>query len=228
MVNKLLTLSQPCLCCGLTPSNSGICQACSSELPWQQQACQQCALPLADPAACLCGHCLSKPPSFSKTYCGWRYEFPISQLLNRFKHHRDLTCGRQLAQLFAKRLTQHYQQQPMPDLLVATPLHWRRLLSRGFNQSEVISEELSKQLDIPIAKGVKRVKATPRQQGLDRKHRQRNLCDAFKCTGSLTGKRIAIVDDVMTTGATGQALSQCLINAGAEEAHLWCLARTDE
>jgi len=229
MVNKLNYLfPQPCLCCGLPASDTGICRPCTKDLPWQHHACRQCALPLIDSKSPLCGQCLRKPPPFIQSFTPWTYDFPISQLINRFKHHGDLTCGKQLARLMANSIGNHYQDKMMPELLVPTPLHWRRFITRGFNQSQIIASELSTRLAIPLAIGARRIKATTQQQDLDRKTRHKNLKDAFVYKTSLNQKTVAIIDDVMTTGATAHALAECLLNAGVEQVHLWCLARTDE
>jgi len=122
---------------------------------------------------------------------------------------------------------------PLPDLLLPTPMHWRRRLLRGFNQTLLLARDLSGRLSIPLGDSLcRRVKATPPQQGLSRSKRQKNLKDAFVLSkqgkSALRNKRVALLDDVVTTGTTARELSRLLIRGGAAEVHLWALARTPE
>jgi ComF family protein len=107
-------------------------------------------------------------------------------------------------------------------------MHWRRRLQRGDNHAHYLAQIFSEQLGIPLLRGVKRQRYTQPQESLSKAQRRANLKRAFAVSSKLdlTGMRLAIVDDVMTTGATANALSQCLLNAGATQVHIWCLART--
>lgn len=115
-----------------------------------------------------------------------------------------------------------------PDTIIAIPLHWRRYWQRGFNQSELLANSLSRQLKIPLVKALKRCRSTTMQQSLNAEQRQRNLHNAFAVTKPelIQGRRIALVDDVMTTGATATEAARTLLSAGANEVHIWVLART--
>jgi ComF family protein len=156
----------------------------------------------------------------------WQYRYPIAQLIADFKYHRHYSYGHNLAKAASIRFASAYLNEQYPDFLVPTPLHWRRRLMRGFNQSEQLAATLSSSLQIPVAPLLKRPQYTAPQQSLNRPQRQQNLRGAFSVSGNVEGKRLAIIDDVMTTGATATEISRCLLQAGAAEIHIWCLART--
>ncbi|MCR8922400.1 ComF family protein [Dasania sp. GY-MA-18] len=236
MVNKLFarTLAfispQHCILCDQhCPGPLDLCAPCQAELPYlQAPLCQHCALPLANEGELSCARCLKKLPSFSTLVAGWRYQHPIDELITGFKYQTKLSHGRVLGQLLGARIRQLYGHSPQPGLLIPTPLHWRRWWQRGYNQSELLAQQLSKQLNIPIHRGLRRQLHTPKQQGLNAAQRQRNLKHAFKVNKqqTLLGQCVAVVDDVVTTTATAEAMSRCLLAAGAAEVHIWCLART--
>lgn len=204
-----------------------LCLHCEQSLPWLGHHCQRCAYPLAEPQT-LCGQCQQQLPSFSRTVAAWSYRHPVDQLISQFKYRRQYSHGRVLGQLFAGVIQEHYRHQALPTLIVPTPLHWRRRFTRGFNQCEQLSLQLSKTLDVPLFHGLRRIRYGPPQQGLTAESRHSNLYQAFKVKPSkqLQGATIALVDDVMTTGATAQTISRALLEAGAAEVHVWCLART--
>jgi ComF family protein len=152
----------------------------------------------------------------------------LSDLIIQFKQKRDFVAGKALSELFAKAIRHHYRQQhlPLPDLIAPVPQHWKSQWQRSFNHAIIFSHEISQQLSIPIFKALKRVRATPPQKALDKKARLANLQQSFHITDSLNGEHIAIVDDVMTTGATANTLAQALKAAGAGKVTIWVLART--
>lgn len=116
---------------------------------------------------------------------------------------------------------------PRPDLLLPVPLAKRRLRERGFNQAGMLGRWLSTQLGLTCDERLLlRTRETPAQQKLDARARRRNLRQAFALSGELTGKHVAIVDDVCTTGATAQAIAEVLRKAGARRVDVYCLART--
>jgi ComF family protein len=113
-------------------------------------------------------------------------------------------------------------------MIAAVPLHWRRHWRRGFNQSELLAKLYARELNIRLFHGLKRSRYTRNQQSLNAVQRKQNLRKAFQLSGetSIADQRIALVDDIMTTGATAREVSQTLLNAGAAEVHVWVLART--
>jgi ComF family protein len=227
-------LPTSCLLCGCHLGTELLCDACELSLPHSehQDACQQCALPLATYAD-FCGQCLQKPPAFSRSVIPFIYQHPVDFLIHNFKYRRKLSHGRALAQLLAHKIRHDQQEHPdnRPDLLLTVPLHWSRRWQRGFNQTEIIAKELAVQLQIPLLTHTcRRRTATPSQKGLSRAQRQSNLRGAFELTKNsqklIEGKRVALLDDVVTTTATARELSKLLIKHGATDVQIWALART--
>ncbi|MGJ7516870.1 ComF family protein [Pseudomonas baetica] len=221
---------QSCLLCdevadGATP----LCMACETELPWLGDHCQTCALPL--PAAGLtCGQCLMRPPAFERVIAPWTYSFPIDSLITRFKHSAKWPFGHLLAELLAQALQHRFEDDlPRPELLLPVPLATRRLRQRGFNQAAMLTRWLSARLDLPCDERLLlRIQDTGAQQALNASERRKNLRSAFALApdASVKGRHLALVDDVLTTGATAQALAHLLMEAGAARVDVYCLART--
>lgn len=222
--------SQTCLLCGdSTDTPQPICTPCESELPWLGDQCSVCALPL--PIAGLrCGQCATRPPAFERVVTPWIYDFPLDTLITRFKHQAKWPLGRLLGELLAQSLQHHFDEGlERPDALVPVPLAARRLRQRGFNQATLLARWLSGPLQIPCEENLlRRVQDTPAQQALDAPARRRNLRQAFALIPDavLHNRHLALVDDVLTTGATAQAIARLLLEAGAARVDVYCLART--
>ncbi len=206
-----------------------LCSACEQALPWLDEQCRRCALPLPIDGL-LCGGCSRRPPAFSRVIAPWHYGFPIDTLVSRFKHNSQWPLGRLLAQLLSHSLMHHYAEGlPRPDRLLPVPLARRRLRQRGFNQAAMLARWLARQLRLPCDERLlQRVRDTPAQQALGARARQRNLRQAFALAPGceLDGLHLALVDDVLTTGATAQAIARLLRQAGARRVDIYCLART--
>lgn len=217
-----------CILCNLPSGRQlDLCSACENELPWLGPHCQYCALPLAKQDAYnVCGQCLRKPPYFSHCYTALRYDFPVDHLITGFKHRRKLNYGAILSQIWLDNLGADLDS--IPDALIPVPLHWRRRLLRGFNQSELLAEDFSRALNIPICRAISHPQATVSQQGLSAAARRTNLHKAFhfKPEYKIDGLHLAIVDDVVTTTATANTLAAILARNGARQVDIWCLART--
>lgn len=207
-----------------------LCLACLGELPWNHCACPRCALPL--PAADTCGDCLRRAaalsgrgrrPTLDAVHAGFVYAAPIDRLLPRFKFHRDLAAGALLSQLLAEAAPAW----PRPDALVPVPLHRARLRRRGYDQALELARPLARALDLPLRDGLlQRVRATAPQSELDAAGRRRNLHGAFAVrAGAALPAHVALVDDVMTTGATLHAAAQALRRAGVQRVDAWVCAR---
>jgi ComF family protein len=220
-----------CLLCGQSCPHRLLCMACERDLPRIGQCCVQCALPGQFGMVGLCADCLRHPPPWDRAVAALVYEYPMDHLARRFKFHRDMVSGQMLAEELVRavklRLSKPAisQNGGIPELLIPVPLHiWRRC-KRGFNQAEVIATELHKQCGIPLRCNLlRRVKPTAAQSGLDRKTRLKNLRKAFHCV-PLQGAHVALVDDVLTTGATLQECTHVLKRAGAREVSVWVAAR---
>lgn len=215
------------LCLGTTGIRADICPDCYRELPWLWQSCQRCALPL--PQDSLCGQCLQAPPRFDDCLAAWEYGFPIAQLISRFKYQGRQLDGQILARLALGHLrARQGSDGTAPDWLTPVPMPWRRLWRRGFNQADRLATQWGRALGIPVFRGLYRQTANPTQQGLKARERHRNLKTAFavRHPERIAGKHIAIVDDVVTTGATANSVAAILREAGARRVSVWCLART--
>ena len=206
-----------------------ICTNCEAELPWLGGHCQRCALPLSD-SGLTCGNCLKNPPSFNRVEAPWRYAFPIDSLITRFKHQAKWPVGRLLGELLSQHLLHAFDEGlPRPDLLLPVPLADRRQRQRGFNQAAMLAQWLSASLQLPWQDTwLQRVIDTPAQQQLDAATRKRNLRRAFALAphGRVAGLHLALIDDVLTTGATAESLARLLSKTGATRVDIYCLART--
>ena len=203
-----------------------LCQGCHEDLPWIDARCFCCGLPLERDAT-ECGECLQTRPHFNQAAIPWSYEFPVANLITGFKHQQRHDHGALLADLMGDFLLRHYYRMPWPQVLIPVPLHHSRRQQRGFNQALEIAQRLGRYLHLPVLDDLLvRNRDTGSQQGLDRKQRQANLRDAFCCSGNTGFKRVAIIDDVVTTGSTVNSIALELQKQGIEDIHVWALART--
>ena len=175
--------------------------------------------------AATCGRCLRHPPAFDATVSALEYRFPVDRLVQRFKFAGDLAIGHWLGECLENAVA---EEEP-PDFLVATPLTRSRLRERGFNQAMVLARIVGAARAIRVEiEGVEKVRDTQAQHGLSRKERHANLRAAFRVRHAIPGAHVAIVDDVMTTGATAEAMARVLREAGARRVVAWVLARTPD
>ena len=209
--------------------DGGLCACCESRFAVAQQRCDGCALPLAVTADdTRCVRCRLAPPPWSRAVTGVDYGYPWDRLLADFKFHQRLECVDALLQPLLARL----QCRHAGDLrLVAVPLSRERLRERGYNQSWELARRLARALALETrADALFRVRDTGHQLGLHRDARSANLQGAFVVTPRpaawVRGARIALVDDVLTTGATAHAATRTLRAAGAREVQVWTVART--
>ena len=225
-------LPNNCLLCLASPDEmqSDICHACLADLPWQQTCCARCALPLPH-ASTRCGRCLARPPAFCHAVVPLLYRFPLDALIPAFKYRRHNRYGLLLARQLADHLQQHLAEPEalIPELLVPIPMHPKRQAQRGYNQAFELTRDLAGALHLPCrADLLQRARQTAAQEGLDAAARRRNLRGAFTCPhpAQLEGLHLALIDDVMTTGATLNEASRTLLAAGAASVQVWCVART--
>ncbi|SEM44506.1 comF family protein [Pseudoxanthomonas sp. GM95] len=218
-----LLLAPRCLACG-EPGADGLdlCRACTEALPWNRAACPRCALPT--PHGDRCGACLQAPTPMTATYAACVYGLPLDRLVPRFKFHQDLACGRLLAELMTRSLATVER----PDALIPIPLHASRLRQRGYDQALELARPLGRALDLPLLERVLiRQRETAPQSELDAAARRRNLRGAFAVQArDMLPAHVALVDDVMTTGATLQAAAQVLLRAGVQRVDAWVCARS--
>lgn len=218
-----LLLPPRCLLCD-EPGADGrdLCRDCAEALPWNRHACPRCAIPLPQ-AEALCGECLRKPPPLAHAHAACVYGFPLDRLVPRFKFHHDLAAGRLMAELLCESLAGT----PRPDAIVPIPLHATRWRKRGYDQALELAKPVARALHTPLrADALLRVRPTAPQSELDADARRRNLRRAFAVReGVALPAHVALVDDVMTTGATLNAAAKTLLRAGATRVDAWVCAR---
>ena len=171
-----------------------------------------------------CAPCLSQPPTYDRVLSFSRYDGELRRLIHLLKYDRM----RPLAEPLGERLGRLDLGPGSADLVVAAPLHWRRRRERGFNQAELLARRAALAWGLPFdAKGLRRTKATPPQAGLTRAERLVNVRGAFLAPRrvAIQGRRIVLIDDVMTTGATLDACARALKRAGAASVTAVTLAR---
>lgn len=203
----------------------GLCRDCAAELPYNRNPCVRCALPLPADAApgSVCGECIRRPPAFDRARVPLLYQPPIDDLVAGFKYHRRLPLGRILGDVLAA----HLDPLPRPpELLIPVPASAGRLRERGFNQAAELAAHLARALDLDwSARHLLRPGDAETQRGLGRARRRRNLRGTLRGAGPLP-RRVALIDDVITTGATADEASRALRAAGVEEIEVWAVART--
>ncbi len=222
----LLPLS--CLLCQQGVSTGVICTTCLSDLKQVYNHCQHCGLPLPSTQP-RCGHCLAHQPNYDRLFACGLFRAPLNQVVFHLKYAKQPLFAKILGNLMAEAISQQRSPNlPLPELLLPVPLHRHKERQRGFNQAGLIAQHCSHALKIPIdTKAVTRIKNTQSQTQLNRHQRQQNMRNAFKQTVDLNGiNHLAIIDDIVTTGATVNSLSAELKKAGVEQIEIWCVCRT--
>jgi ComF family protein len=199
-------------------ADSLLCAACDADLPrLVGLRCPRCAL--ESPRGEVCGRCLSDPPHYDATIAALAYEFPADTLVHSLKFRGELALAGLLGGILSDKIAPG-----SIDAVVPVPLSLARLRSRGYNQAVEIARHLDRRkLDLELCE---RSRDTPAQMDLPYDERRHNVRGAFTCTRALPGKRVAVVDDVMTTGATLNELALVLKKAGAAHVENWIVART--
>jgi ComF family protein len=210
------------------PSIHAVCRACLAELPWHPKtSCPQCGLASS---GIICGSCLNSPPDFDATKAVFLYAYPVDAMMQRYKYGSMLNLGDTFGEFLAEKVNVEDCLKNI-DLIIPMPMHPQRLKERGFNQALEIAKVLTKNCKEKLDyKSTERQTLTPPQASLPLKERVKNIKGAFKVNADkldkIQGKRIAIVDDVMTTGASLNELAKTLKKAGASHVECWVIART--
>lgn len=214
----------------LNLTQHGFCSNCTG-LFSSPPNCQQCGEILTTPSI-KCGQCLQHPPLWNTLIQVMPYQSPISELIHHFKFQRGFYLDKALARLLLLSILNARRKQYtlLPNLIISVPLHHRRHWQRGYNQAALLAKQLAYWLKIEWSDHIiQRIRPTATQRELNAVARRKNLHRAFilnqHSAKSLKGKRIAIVDDVVTTGATIHNMCTLLKQAGVSDIQIWCLAR---
>lgn len=202
-----------------------LCAACAADLPWVGRACERCGRQLAPTAGLVCGRCLRRPPPYADVFAPLRYAEPVDRLIAEFKFRGRVAH----AGLFGDLLIEAAEASGRhpPELLLPVPLHRSRLRERGYNQAVELARPLARHWGVRLdAFALRRVRATTAQMRLPAKQRLKNVRAAFALRdGVRLPSSVALVDDVMTTGATVGELAKLLQRAGVRRVEVWVLAR---
>jgi ComF family protein len=212
-----------CLLCGDSGAHGlDLCADCKRELPRNRHCCARCALPLGTPAP-LCGECQRHPPPWDAAWAPFRYGWPLDRLESRFKFGADLAAGRVLSSVWCGESCPL----ALPQQLLTVPLHGSRLRQRGYNQVLELARPLARSRRLPLSfDAIERVRCTEAQTELDAVGRRRNVRGAFALReGAVLASHVAVIDDVMTTGATLAECARVLKRAGVQRVDVWALAR---
>jgi ComF family protein len=237
LVRRVLHAVLPvaCAACGAALTDDPVpffCRSCWATIrPLARPSCPRCGLPFASDVALTYSpdhHCLScrqRPPAFTQAWAYYVYEPPLQNAIHLFKYRGKIALAEALGTL----LRQVWRRTPDADLLMPVPLHPSRLRTREYNQSLLLADQLNRDLSLPLVyDNLVRLRATPPQTELSRAARIKNLrrCFAVRRPADVAGKRVLLVDDVMTTGTTVNECAKALRKAGADDVYVVTLART--
>ena len=224
-----------CDACGVALTDDPVpffCRSCWATIrPLGGPACPSCGLPFASDVALTyspehrCLSCRLDPPTFTQAWAYYAYEPPLQQAIHLFKYRGKIVLGGALGTLLRKA----WHHPPEIDILMPVPLHPSRLRDREYNQSLLLADELNRDLRLPLVyDNLVRLRATPAQTELSRSERLANLrrCFSLRRPAEVAGKRVLLIDDVMTTGTTANECAKALRKAEAAEVYVVTLART--
>jgi ComF family protein len=215
-------LPQACTRCMADSGDALLCTACADTLPAVVDACGQCALPSS--GGSICNRCRLHPPPYAAATAAWIYAFPADRLMRAFKYGGRLELAEPLALALCGAARTRVV--PLPDRLLALPLSGQRQRMRGFNPAHEIARRVAPRIGVPLAAGLRRVRNGPPQAALGLAERARNMRGAFEAVQRFDGLTLAVIDDVMTTGATLAAAAEALRAGGALRVEAWVVART--
>jgi len=220
-------LPPQCLVCNTVVDSPGnLCAACFGKFTFiTPPHCHRCGLPFEGAAIddLVCGACLRNQPVYSRARAAFLYTEDSKGLVLKFKHADRTDAAVHLARWLQRAGADLIA---ACDVIVPVPLHRWRLLARTYNQAALLANKLGELSGKPVLPdALTRIKATPKQGGLDRKERKRNVAKAFAAQRDVAGRRVLLIDDVLTTGATAEACARTLLSAGAAEVDVLALAR---
>lgn len=217
---RLSLMPGSCLLCASNSGDNLLCPPCTADLPpLPLQRCPQCGEQTTHGERC--GTCLKDSPAFEKTNAIFRYDFPVDRIIHAYKYGHQLAVAKWAAELIAQQIAANEY-----NLLIPMPLHTERLRERGFNQSLEIARHIACKKKLKLdRRSLTRVRHTPPQAELPMKQRSSNVRGAFECSNNLTGMRVLLIDDVMTTGATLREAARVIRLHGASRVDVAVIAR---
>jgi ComF family protein len=237
LADAVLDLFYPryCLVCFISlnnTANKALCSGCRNKIEFINQAtsCLKCGIglgPYVQPET-LCRECFYHPQRFNRVFAVGRYENVLKELIHQFKYAKEKVLLDDLSSLLIDKYFKISSLSETIEMIIPTPIYYKKLKERGFNQSELLAERLSDVSGIPLEiNNLVKVRETPDQASLDKRARQHNLADAFsiKIPERIKGKNILLIDDVLTTGATASEISRVLKKNGAKNIYVLTLAR---
>jgi ComF family protein len=224
-VNAVLDFALPPRCAGcgtIVDQVHSFCADCWRQIDFLVGGCACCGLPLQATEAERCAACLASPPRVDRMRAVVAYDQRSRDIPLRLKYGRKVA----LAKMMAKYMAPLIEGNGADSLLVPVPLHRSRLWQRGFNQAAIVARELASRTGISAdVTSLKRVKRTPPLKGMTPLQRRKAVASAFASGDDVRGKRVILVDDVLTTGSTANACARVLKRAGASRVELVTWAR---
>lgn len=217
-----------CPLCGdvIAGGRDAVCGECRPMIEYPREPlCLRCGCEITDAEQELCADCSSHTRSYVKGFPAMKYQYPLDESIAAFKYHNE----REHAVFYANEIVRRHGKALLGlgiDTMIPIPVHKKKLQKRGYNQAEVLAAALSDRLSIPVETEllVRAVNTEP-QKSLDPEHREQNLKKAFQCTKkSVSYKKVLLVDDIYTTGATIEACTKCLHAAGIPEVYYTSVA----
>ncbi len=222
LASRGLDLLFPAACAVCSREGSFLCAPCEPHLPGLAHPfCGKCAEPDVAP---VCSWCRADAPSYEKIRAPYRYTGAVRDMVHDLKYANIRALAPTLGGLLADYLESHRFE---ADVLAPVPLHARRERSRGYNQSYLLAREVSRRAQIPMAdnKLLRSIDTPPQVAMSGREERRKNIDGAFECTRDMTGLRVMLIDDVVTTGSTMSACASALKDAEASSVFGLALAR---
>ena len=211
------------LCAREMERDLDLCAPCERSLPWNESPCPRCGLPQPTALTGPCADCIAKPPPFAATVAPLLFEGPVRQWIHAAKRSGGLGEAKLLSGLLARGIERAGA--PLPESLVPVPLTTARLFRRGHNQAVLLAAPLARRFGLAIYRtGARRSGGTKTQRGQSRRDRALSVRGTFRASRPFEG-HLAVVDDVVTTGATAGELASTLLAAGAERVDVWTVAR---
>ena len=223
-------LPRICVGCGFEAEDSelDLCAICKRNLPWLDAGCYQCGGLISKPnESIICVNCQSIPPAYSRLCALFKYRPPVTRMIGSLKFGQQLYPGALFGNLLSEAILETwYVGKVLPQIIIPVPLHIKRQRLRGYNQATEIALPISKNLSINLDLNLcTRIKNTKPQARLDKINRLRNLDSAFIVNSDHAYKHVALVDDVVTTGSTINAISRALLKSGVDNIDVWCVCK---